>query len=126
MTLTQTIRPERQLFWGSIKSFFMWIFVLTVCWLVLGFPLVALLVTGGALLAMTLQAVLPGSAVFLVAISLLAVNVLTIMLGAAVLALRGIHPHDIQWLSWLNSPSAQHNPPAFAACPLTCDRLVRS
>ena len=127
MTLTQTIRSERQLFWGSMKSFFVWIFVLTVCWFVLGFPLIVLLVTGGTLLAIALQAVLSGSAVFFVAVSLFTVNISAILVAAAILTLRGIYPHQIKWLSWLNqSNSSKQEQAIFASCPLTCDRYLRT
>ncbi|MFP4008896.1 MAG: hypothetical protein ACLFV6_12960, partial [Spirulinaceae cyanobacterium] len=75
-----------------IKSFLIWSFTLTVCLLVVGFPLVVLMVTVGCLAALVLQSVLPMSAVLLVAGSLVGGNVLLILLSAAILTIKGAHP----------------------------------
>lgn len=104
-----------------IKSFLIWTFTLTVCLLVVGFPLIVLMVTVGSLLAIALQALLPVSAVLLVAGSLIGLNVLAVVVGAAALTLKGVHPSEVHWLSWLHGePDALHTS-VFAACPLTCD-----
>jgi hypothetical protein len=126
MTLIHTIRPDQNIFLGSLKSFFIWSFVLTVCWLVLGFPLVALIVTVGTLLAIALQTVVSGSAIFFVAMTLLASNIMMILLSAAILTLRGIYPHEIKWLAWLRASESKNRQPLFASCPLTCDRYVKA
>ena len=105
-----------------LKSFFTWTFTLTVCGLVVGFPVVVLMVTGGALAAIALQAVLPMSAVLLVAGSLLLVNVAAILIGATLLTWKGIHPHDVRWLRWVNGEANPSHSSKYAACPLTCDR----
>jgi hypothetical protein len=105
-----------------VKSFLVWTFTLTVCWLVVGFPVVVLMVTFGSFVAIALQAVLPMSAVVLVAGGILSANVLAIIAGAAVLTLKGIHPHQVSWLSWLNGRANPKHSPVYAACPLTCDR----
>lgn len=47
-----------------IKSFLIWSFTLTVCLLVVGFPVGALVVTIGILAAIILQTVFPTSAVY--------------------------------------------------------------
>jgi hypothetical protein len=44
---------------GLIKSFLIWSFTLTVCLLVVGFPVGALIVTVGLLATIVLQTVLP-------------------------------------------------------------------
>ncbi len=108
----------------QVKSFLVWTFTLTVCWLVVGFPVVVLMVTFGSLVAIALQAVLPMSAVVLVAGGILSANVLAIIAGAAMLTLKGIHPHQVRWLSWLNGRANPQHSPVYAACPLTCDRNV--
>jgi hypothetical protein len=56
--------PLGQFLW--LKSFLMWAFALTVFMIVVGFPMLILVVTVGSLMAVTLQSVLPMSAVLLV------------------------------------------------------------
>ena len=104
-----------------VKSFLIWTFTLAVCLLVVGFPLIFLMVTIGSLLAIALQSVLPVSAVLLVAGSLIGVNVLAVVLGAAVLTLKGVHPQEVRWLNWLHGDPDPLHTSVYAACPLTCD-----
>jgi hypothetical protein len=72
-------------------------------------------------LAIALQSVLPVSAVLLVAGSLIGVNVLAVLLGAAVLTLKGVHPQEVRWLNWLHGDPDPLHTSVYAACPLTCD-----
>lgn len=104
----------------TIKSFLIWSFTLTVCLLVVGFPLVVLMATVGAFLAIVLQSVLPVSAVLLVAASLIGINVLTVVVGAAVLTAKGIHPQEVSWLRWLHGEARPSHTSVYASCPLTC------
>jgi uncharacterized membrane protein len=106
---------------ATVKSFLIWTFTLGVCLLVVGFPLIVLMVTVGSLVAITLQSVLPVSAVLLVAGSLISVNVLAVLFGAALLALKGVHPHEVRWLHWLHGAADVLDTPIYAACPLTCE-----
>jgi hypothetical protein len=106
---------------SAVKSFLIWSFTLTVCLLVVGFPAGVLIVTVGALLALSLQSVLPISAVLLVAGSLIGINVLVVLVGAAILTFKGIHPHEVRWLTWLHNKESQPKLPVYAACPLTCE-----
>jgi len=110
MTLAETSHLKQHSFVFIAKSFLIWTFTLTVCWLVVGFPLVVLMATVGALAAVALQAVLPMSAVALVAG------------GTAMLTFKGIHPHEVRWLRWLNGKANPISSTIYAACPLTCDR----
>lgn len=103
-----------------VKSFLIWSFTLTVCLLVVGFPVGVLIVTVGALLALILQSVLPISAVLVVAGSLVGFNVLVVLAGAAILTFKGVHPHEVRWLNWLHAKENQPKLPIYAACPLTC------
>lgn len=103
-----------------VKSFLLWSFTLTVCLLVVGFPLIVLMATVGVLGSIILQSVLPVSAVLLVAGSLIGVNVLTIVLGAAILTFKGIHPQEVSWLRWLHGEAKPSHSSVYAACPLTC------
>jgi len=121
MELTQSNSLRKSYSLAMVKSFLIWTFTLTVCLLVVGFPLVVLMVTVGALLAIALQSVLPVSAVLLVAGALIGANVLTVVLGATVLTLKGIHPHEVRWLSWLHGDADALHTSVYAACPLTCD-----
>lgn len=124
MTLADAPRLKEHYLVLMIKSFLVWTFTLTVCWLVVGFPLVVLIVTFGALSAIALQAVLPMSAVLLVAGSILTLNVLALLVGAALLTLKGIHPHQVRWLRWLNGEANPGHNTVYASCPLTCDRSL--
>jgi hypothetical protein len=105
----------------TIKSFLIWTFTLTVCLLVIGFPLVVLMATVGALLAVTLQYVMPISAVLLVAGGIIGANLLVVMLGAAALTLQGVHPQEVGWLRWLHGEEDPKHTSIYASCPLTCD-----
>ncbi len=104
-----------------IKSFLLWSFTLTVCLLVVGFPVGVLVVTFGILSTLILQFVFPASAVLLVTASLLAINVLVVVIAAAALTLKGIHPQEVSWLRWLHGKADLANTPVYASCPLTCD-----
>ena len=124
MTVAQAPQVNRYDFLLTIKSFLIWTFALTVSWFVVGFPLVAIIATLGALAALVLQAVIPMSSVLVVSGMILLLNVLGILFGAAVLAIRGIHPHEVSWLKWLDPKADEASMPVYAACPLTCDRTI--
>ncbi|MEH2026104.1 hypothetical protein [Nostoc sp.] len=104
-----------------IKSFLIWTFTLAVCLLVVGFPLVVLMATVGCLLSIILQSVMPVSAVLLVAGALIMFNVMAVLLAAGVLTLKGVHPSEVKWLSWLHGEADQMQTSVYAACPLTCE-----
>ena len=104
-----------------IKSFLIWTFTLAVCLLVVGFPLVVLMATVGCLLSIILQSVMPVSAVLLVAGALIMFNVMAVVLAAGVLTVKGVHPSEIKWLSWLHGEADQMQTSVYAACPLTCE-----
>jgi CHASE2 domain-containing sensor protein len=106
---------------AMVKSFLIWTFTLGVCLLVVGFPLIVLMVTIGSLLAIALQSILPVSAVLLVAGSLISINVLAVVLGAAVLTFNGVHPEEVRWLNWLHGEADALHTSVYAACPLTCE-----
>lgn len=106
---------------GLIKSFLVWSFTLTVCLLVVGFPVGALLVTVGLLATIVLQTVLPSSAVLLVTGSIFFLNIAIVFIGAAVLSLKGIYPEEVSWLNWLHGQKDLINSPIYASCPLTCE-----
>lgn len=121
MTLSQSQSFRNVYYILAIKSFLIWTFALTVCLLILGFPLIILMVTIGSLLAVVLQSVLSISSVLVVAGSLLSFNILGILLGAAVLTLKGVHPQDLTWFRWLHGEANPRHTSVYAACPLTCD-----
>lgn len=104
-----------------VKSFLIWTFTLTVCLLVIGFPLIVLMATIGALLAVTLQSVMPMSAVLLVAGGIIGANLLAIVVGAAALTFKGVHPQEVGWLRWLHGEENPGNTSIYASCPLTCN-----
>ncbi|ODH00743.1 hypothetical protein A4S05_31925 [Nostoc sp. KVJ20] len=104
-----------------IKSFLIWTFTLAVCLLVVGFPLVVLMATVGCLLSIILQSVMPVSAVLLVAGALIMFNVMAVVLAAGVLTVKGVHPSEVKWLSWLHGEADEMQTTVYAACPLTCE-----
>lgn len=103
-----------------IKSFLIWVFTLVVCLLVVGFPLVILMVTVGSLLAIILQSVVPMSSVLLVAGSIIGLNIFGVLVGAAMLTLKGVHPDQVSWLRWLQGEENPRHSSVYASCPLTC------
>lgn len=119
LTKDRTISKSRYV--ATTKSFLIWCFALTVTLLVVGFPLVVLMATVGALLSITLHPILPVSAVLLVAGGLILLNILAVVIGAAILTIKGIHPQDVRWLSWLHGDDRLINNTTYAACPLTCE-----
>ncbi|MBC6418839.1 MAG: hypothetical protein GDA44_08650 [Prochloron sp. SP5CPC1] len=120
MELVQRENWDQHQYVAIVKSFLIWSFTLTVCLLVIGFPVVVLMMTVGALLTIILQSVLPISAVLLVAGSLIGVNVCAIIVGAAVLTIKRVHPEQVSWLRWLHGEANPLQDPVYAACPLTC------
>jgi hypothetical protein len=123
MQLVQTDNLRKNSYLGLIKSFLLWSFTLTVCLLVVGFPIGVLVVTCGILATVILQAVLPSSAVVLVSGSILSLNLLIVVFGAIFLTAQGIHPEEVSWLHWLHGKDNTQisNSPVYASCPLTCD-----
>ncbi|UKO99442.1 hypothetical protein [Nostoc sp. UHCC 0870] len=125
MVLAQSSNLEKTYSLLMIKSFLIWTFTLAVCLLVVGFPLVVLMATVGCLLSIVLQSVMPVSAVLLVAGGLIMLNVMAVLIAAGVLTFKGVHPKEVQWLSWLHGGEAeQMQTTVYAACPLTCDVKV--
>ena len=105
---------------ATLRIFSIWTFTLTVCLLVVGFPLVVLMATIGAIMAIALQSILPMSAVLLVAGCLIGANVFLVLFGAAALTVKGVNPRDVSWLSWLHGEPDSLQTSVYAACPLTC------
>ncbi|BAU64490.1 hypothetical protein STA3757_18620 [Stanieria sp. NIES-3757] len=120
MQLVQKNQWHNHAYLAVVKSFLLWSFTLTVCLLVVGFPVGVLIVTIGTLLTIILQTVLPATAVLLVTGSIFAINVLIVAIAAAVLTAKGIHPEQVSWLNWLHGEATSNNNPVYASCPLTC------
>lgn len=118
-SISQLGSPSGQFQW--LKSFLMWAFALAVSMIVVGFPLLILVVTVGALIAMILQSVLPMSAVLVVAGALLGAHLLAILVTSAVLTFQGVHPHEVSWLNWLQGSASASRKSVYASCPLTCE-----
>ncbi len=125
MQLTQSQSLFQNQFLAVIKSFLIWCFTLTVCFLVVGFPVVAVITAMTALFAIALQSLLPVSAVLLVASSVIGINILAILLISAGLTLKGIHPQQVTWLRWLHGKGSLKQTAQFASCPITCS-LVKT
>ena len=125
MALAQSSSLGKMHSWFVIKSFLIWTFTLAVCLLVVGFPLIVLMATVGALSAIILESVMPISAALLVAGSLIGFNVMAVIAGAGILTFKGIHPHEVSWLHWLHGEADPLHSSVYAACPLTCDPLIK-
>jgi hypothetical protein len=122
MALAQSSNLSKTRSLMMIKSFLIWTFTLAVCLLVVGFPLVVLMATVGCLLSIILQSLMPASAVLLVAGGMIMFNVMAVVVAAAVLTFKGVHPKEMSWLSWLHGEAEeQTQTTVYAACPLTCD-----
>ena len=111
---------EKKFFLNNIKSFLIWSFSLTVCLLVVGFPVGFILSSIGVLMTIVLHAIMPISSVLLVGTAILALNILLVLATAAVLTIKGIDPQDVTWLSWLHGDAELHYTRVYASCPLTC------
>ena len=111
---------QKNSYLGLIKSFLIWSFTLTVCLLVVGFPVGALVATIGILATIILQSVFPASAVLLVTGSIFTLNLAVVIIGATFLALKGVDPEQVSWLSWLHGQKQLLKTPVYASCPLTC------
>jgi hypothetical protein len=121
MVLTKSLSSTKSYSFNTIKSFLIWTFTLSVCLLVVGFPIVMLMVVVGSVLSIALQSIMPVSAVLLVAGGLIGLNVLTIIAGAAMLSFKGVNPQEVSWLNWLRGDENPSHSSIYAACPLTCD-----
>ena len=120
MTVSQ-IQFDNQPDYGlMLKSFVLWTGILTVCLLIIGFPVGILIVAIGSVLAMALHAVLPGIGILLVAGGIIGVQLLGVMLVAAMLVMKGVHPKDVSWLRWMRGEANPQHEATYAACPLTC------
>lgn len=120
MELAQNSRLQERYLLAVVRSFAIWSFTLLVCWLVAGFPLVAIVTSVGVMFAIALQSVLPVSAVLLVSGGLLSANLLVVFLIAAILTARGIHPQEVSWLHWLHGKAMPSQTVNYASCPLSC------
>jgi hypothetical protein len=116
---------QKNSYLNLVKSFLIWSFTLTVCLLVVGFPVGALVVTVGILATIILQTVIPASAVLVVTGSIVALNIGVVFLGAAILAFKGINPEQVSWLNWLHGQNELANSPVYASCPLTCNLEIK-
>ncbi|OUC11614.1 MAG: hypothetical protein B0A82_26835 [Alkalinema sp. CACIAM 70d] len=107
---------------STLKSILIWSFVLAVCMIVIGFPVLVLVVSIASLMAVTLHAIMPTSAVLLTAVGFIGVHVLGILAVSTFLTLKGIRPHDVEWLRWLHGDEHPADTTSiYASCPLTCD-----
>jgi len=121
MTVSQNQTISQPNYGLMLKSFLLWTAILTVCLLIVGFPVGILIVTVGSLLAMALHEILPGIGLVMIVGSFIAVQLIGVMIAAAILTLKGTHPSDVSWLPWLSGQSNPQNHSVYAACPLTCE-----
>lgn len=121
MTLAHSQSLENSDFFFSLKSFLVWVFTLTVCMIVIGFPVFLLVVSVSALFAFVLHEILPVSAVLVITLGMIGIHAIGIMSAAAWLTSQGIHPQQVEWLRWLNGKANPLHTAVYASCPLTCD-----
>lgn len=120
MTLSTSQVMDRPDYVLMLRSFVLWTGILTVCLLIIGFPVGILIVAIGSVLAMVLHAMLPGLGIVLVAASFIGVQLMGVMVAAAFLAIKGVHPQEVNWLRWMHGEADPKNQSQYAACPLTC------
>lgn len=121
MTASQSQAISQSNYGLMLKSFLLWTGILTVCLLIAGFPIGILIVTVGSLLAMAMHEVLPGIGLVMIVGSFISVQLVGVMIAAAMLTLKGTHPSDVSWLPWLSGQSNPQHYSVYAACPLTCE-----
>ncbi|MGF1490485.1 MAG: hypothetical protein ACFBSE_25625 [Prochloraceae cyanobacterium] len=107
-------------FLAHLKSFLTWCFTLSICFLVVGFPLGFLFVTVGLLATIVLNTIMPINALLIVVSTILALNVLIVLLSAATLTIKKIQPQSVSWLSWLHGDAEPNHDTIYASYPLTC------
>jgi hypothetical protein len=108
-------------FLTAVKNILIWSFVLAVCMIVVGFPIVILVVSVGSLMAFTLHAFMPLTAMLYTVVAFLGIHLLGILAVSTFLTLKGIYPRDIDWMNWLPGQENPVNTSVYASCPLTCD-----
>lgn len=123
MTLANSQSLETSAVLFSLKSFSVWVFTLTVCMIVLGFPIFVLVVSLSALAAFVLNTILPFSSILFVSITVLGVHAIGVMLAAAWLTSQGIHPQEVEFLRWLSGNENPLHTSVYASCPLTCELI---
>jgi hypothetical protein len=121
MTLARSQNVGGVSFLSSVQSVLIWSFVLAVCMIVIGFPVFLLVVSVASLLAVTLHAILPMSAILLTVSALIGIHLIGILAVATFLTAKGIYPNDVDWMVWLKGRENPVNTAVYASCPLTCD-----
>lgn len=121
MTLANSQSLENSDILFTLKSFSVWVFTLTVCMIVIGFPMFMLVVSLSALAAFVLNAILPFSSILFVSAIVIGVHAFGIMFAAAWLTSKGIHPQEVEFFRWLNGKENPLHTSVYASCPLTCD-----
>lgn len=121
MTLANSQSLENSAILFSLKSFSVWVFTLTVCMIVIGFPMFILVVSLSALAAFVLNAILPFSSILFVCAIVIGVHAIGIMSASAWLTAKGIHPQEVEFFRWLNGKENPLHTSVFASCPLTCE-----
>ncbi|MER3433018.1 MAG: hypothetical protein C4288_06200 [Leptolyngbya sp. ERB_1_1] len=121
MTLANSQSLENSAILFTLKSFLVWVFTLTVCMIVIGFPMLILVVSVSALAAFILNTILPFSSILFVSAIVIGVHAFGIMFAAAWLTSQGIHPQEVEFLRWLNGKENPLHTSVYASCPLTCE-----
>ena len=121
MTLATTQSSKGLHLFSTAKSILIWSFALTVCMIVIGFPMFVLMVSLASLLAFTLHAIMPTHAILITTVGFLGVHIVGIIAASAFLTFKGIHPQEVEWLRWLSGHENPDTSSTFASCPLTCD-----
>ncbi|MBW4442730.1 MAG: hypothetical protein KME10_16145 [Plectolyngbya sp. WJT66-NPBG17] len=121
MTLANSQSLENSAILFTLKSVSVWVFTLTVCMIVIGFPMFILVVSLSALAAFVLNAILPFSSILFVSAIVIGVHAFGILFAAAWLTSKGIHPQEVEFLRWLNGQENPLHTSVYASCPLTCD-----
>jgi hypothetical protein len=106
---------------STVKNILIWSFVLAVCMIVVGFPILLLVVAVGSLLAFALHAFMPLTAMLYTVVGFVGIHILGILGVSTFLTLKGVYPQEIDWMNWLRGQENPMNTAVYASCPLTCD-----
>jgi hypothetical protein len=121
MTLARSQNVGGFAFLSSVQSVLVWSFVLAVCMIVIGFPVFVLVVSVASLLAFTLHAIMPMSAILLTVSAFIGIHIAGILAVSVFLTAKGVYPNDVDWMVWLKGRENPVNTAIYASCPLTCD-----
>jgi hypothetical protein len=106
---------------AAVKSILIWSFVLAVCMIVVGFPILVLVVSVASIAVFAMHAFLPANVMLLAIAGFIGLHIVGILAVSTYLTAKGMYPQDVNWMVWLRGQENPSNTAIYASCPLTCD-----